>query len=150
MDAADNCVQSQFDDESLSATTNRLNLNSPYTRSGFSVPEEDDDSSIGGGVWVESESGNDENSFSKGKSRMYTGFDASSTAHRRATNSQPSGYGSFYGNGNTESYASKYQSAAAQVPNVRTGNTLPRAPLPKKKASNFAKVPVSGPSHIQQ
>ncbi|OJJ80614.1 uncharacterized protein ASPGLDRAFT_51475 [Aspergillus glaucus CBS 516.65] len=135
-------TRSQFDDESLAATTNRLNLNSPYARSGFSVlEEEDDDLSIGGGVWVESESGNDENSLSKGKSRMYTSFDASSTAHRRVTDSQSGGYDSFRGNGNGQVYALKYQSAAAQVPNVRTGNTLPRLPLPKKKASNFAKVP---------
>jgi hypothetical protein len=96
---------------------------------------------------VESESGNDENSVSKGKSRMYTGFNTSGAVHRRVTDSQSGGYDS-YGNSNGQAHALKYQSVAAQVPNVRTGNTLPPPPLPKKKASNFAKVPVSVPLFI--
>lgn len=97
---------------------------------------------------MESVSGNDENSLSKGKTRMYTGFDASGTAYRRGTDSQSGRYDSFYGNSSDQTHALKYQSAAAQVPNIRSGNTLPLPPLPKKKASNFAKVPVSVPLFI--
>lgn len=44
----------------MTETTQRLNLNSPYAASDLSAF--DDVQSLGGGVWVESRSQNDENS----------------------------------------------------------------------------------------
>lgn len=126
--------QSHLDEVSLAGTAQRLGLNSPYARSGFSGFDDDGEASIGGGVWVESDSLNDENSLSKGKGRMYTGFDFKGTPHRR--------YADFL-SGEPESVSNgAYRSAALELPNLNTGMTMPPPPLPPKKVSKFAKVPV--------
>lgn len=130
----------------MAGTAQRLNLNSPFPGSGLSGFEEDDDlSSVGGGVWVESDSGNDENSISKGKGRMFTGYDSKGVDYSRLGGSQSGNVDPFYasppsGNGSAAAAAA---AATAELPNMTTGMTLPPPPLPKKKDSKFAKVPVS-------
>ena len=126
-----------MDDESLAGTAQRLNLNSPFAGSGSGF-EDDDLSSVGGGVWVESDSGNDENSTSRGKGRVFTGYDSKGVGYSRLGGSQPGNADPFSASGSGSAAA-----AAAELPNMTTGMTLPPPPLPKKKDSKFAKVPVS-------
>lgn len=122
----------------MAETTQPLNLASPYVRSGFSDSEEEDedDKSFGGGVWVESGPGNEENSTSKGKGRMYTGFDSNGIAHRCHVDS-------YSGSGDPRSLRASGRGAAVDLPQMNTCVTLPPPPFAKKRASKFAKVPVS-------
>lgn len=128
-----------MDDESLAGTAQRLNLNSPFPGSGSGFEDDDDLSSVGGGVWVESDSGNDENSTSKGKGRMFTGYDSRGVGYSRLGGSQSGNADPFY----ASSPSGSGGATAAELPNMTTGMTLPPPPLPKKKDSKFAKVPVS-------
>lgn len=121
----------------MAGTAQRLNLNSPFAGSGSGF-EDDDLSSVGGGVWVESDSGNDENSTSRGKGRVFTGYDSKGVGYSRLGGSQPGNADPFSASGSGSAAA-----AAAELPNMTTGMTLPPPPLPKKKDSKFAKVPVS-------
>ena len=132
----------------MAGTAQRLNLNSPFPGSGLSGFEDDDDlSSVGGGVWVESDSANDENSISKGKGRMFTGYDSKGVDYSCLGGSQSGNADPFYasppsGSGSAAAAAAA-AAATAELPNMTTGMTLPPPPLPKKKDSKFAKVPVS-------
>lgn len=118
----------------MAGTAQRLELDSPYARSGFSGLDDGNEASVGGGVWVESDSLNDENSLSKGKGCVYTGFDSKGTLHRRYAESL---------SGEPESVSNgACRSAALEFPNLTNGMTMPPPPLPPKKVSKFAKVPV--------
>ncbi|OJJ32436.1 hypothetical protein ASPWEDRAFT_44552 [Aspergillus wentii DTO 134E9] len=109
---------SQIDDGSLIESRKRYNS---VTRDGSD--EDDDDLSVGGGVWVETERG-DENSTNKGKGLMFTAFDPQGNAHRRTTQSGPGSIHSGW--------------ASLGV----TPRTLPPPnQQQKKRTSNFAKVP---------
>ena len=87
---------------------------------------------------MESDSGNDENSTSRGKGRVFTGYDSKGVGYSRLGGSQPGNADPFSASGSGSAAA-----AAAELPNMTTGMTLPPPPLPKKKDSKFAKVPVS-------
>lgn len=87
---------------------------------------------------MESDSGNDENSTSKGKGRMFTGYDSRGVGYSRLGGSQSENADPFYASPPSGSGGA----AAAEPPNMTTGMTLPPPPLPKKD-SKFAKVPVS-------
>lgn len=74
-------MKSHVDEDSLTETTQRLNLNSSYAASGVSDVGDKKDSPRTGGVWIElphSGSQNDENSISKGKGQdhLYAGLDS--------------------------------------------------------------------------
>ena len=130
--------KSHFDEESLAETTQRLNLRNPYGFPDFE--EEEEDKSFGGGVWVETGHGNKENGTSKGKGRIYTGFDSKGNAHRNLIDSYPN-------SGNPESLRASGRGynngVVADLPQASTGLTLPPPPFTKKRDSKFAKVPVS-------
>lgn len=117
----------------MTETTQRLNLNSPYANSSssrLSAFGDEDLQSLGGGVWVEPGSRNDENSISKGKDQghLSTGFDSNGVDRRFVAGSYPE----------SRSNGKGYASGAVD----RSQSNMP--PLfTQKKVSKFAKVPVS-------
>ena len=95
---------------------------------------------------MESDSANDENSISKGKGRMFTGYDSKGVDYSCLGGSQSGNADPFYASppsGSGSAAAAAAAAATAELPNMTTGMTLPPPPLPKKKDSKFAKVPVS-------
>lgn len=113
--------QSHVDDDSLTESTQRLNLNSPYAASGVSALDDDDIHSLGGGVWVETRSqDDDENDKNENEFQVVT--------------SAGKGKG-------------KGRARSAALDRNRDGDLeTPRAmppPFTQKKVSKFAKVPVS-------
>ena len=93
---------------------------------------------------MESDSANDENSISKGKGRMFTGYDSKGVDYSCLGGSQSGNADPFYASPPSGSGSAAAAAAAtAELPNMTTGMTLPPPPLPKKKDSKFAKVPVS-------